>query len=1198
MKKINILMVGFVCISLPCFGSQSLLTKAGKSLRKQTENIFVEKTEEKRNLRTQLEQDKKTFVEQQIESDDVLRIQLEEVDAQIALLKVDVMEGETDERQSKKLTVLNELYQVLKDLQKIRAQIVTILEDHITLLTSYLDDSDFTKFKKEHKFKDYIVYYSFNDLQYLDKAIVDQEQRVALLGKQERNTHTELSHRKQSAGAAIQAYKQKQEERGKAIKDSHFDDDTKELIALLNLEEQLYKNKQKLDELRFKEIEYKAKYIETKKFIAEEQSRILKLELKRIKPSIRVTESELLAAKDTLAKKAQSHVRTQEVYRKKLNIILLERQDKEKSLATLCKRYNIQLGTDIDTWRMDIQNTVPSYVGICQIGALNSYVLLLDSKRTLLDVQGTLEDVKLQENRLHTSIKESFFKITAHKFVSQEASFQEIQRYEAPKSEAKANLSLFKAKMAEINDLLRGQKDVLDAIMALRQVIQKDQSKLFKNAAKEYFICLESTNHAEMAVRERIEALKRLNSVYGSIINAIDGMLRQINFIINELNSITIWYRPEYAISWEGIKQFIPDMEQFFSEVMVRVKAYNLHDFTQWLLLAYANPIDLALFGAKLGAIVLLLILAYFYLLPLYGFFVQVSTNSSGVMSIVMGLVAGILGFTYHHLFVIGFWILLCAFLWLQKLLSLYIVILFYVLSIPYLWYLTNRLIKYVTEFNEQHNFLLLNEDYQRRFVLVIGTLVYATLSITLLRQAFVVFMLATNNYKSELPNILLAINFIVLQIALIVLISKEQVLMLFPTRSDIGQWLYEQVDRYYGLLLLFIIAVIVMGNPYVGFGRLVLHVLRGLMFTGFLLAILLWLYSLCKSAVSHIFFTREGDLVRERFPHSKTWFGLFIIAFFLTIGFMGFVFAARIWGWPIDFKDVGTWLNEPLLKEVKPPISVASLLQLIGFIMTGFLVSYGLNHFVLGKIFDLLLVDMGVQYTVTCIARYLIVVAAIFLGFQKVGLGSLVLYLIGALVFGISWILKEPISDFVAYFIILVQRPVKIGDYIQVADEVVGVVRRITPRSVVLRRKNSTTIVVPNSYLINRAITNWNYVRKFIAFDDILVTIRYQDDPVLVKKLLQEAVESHPQVLKNPKPIVRLDDFYDNGYLFMVRGFVSEVYTLDQWDIASDVRIRIVELLQQQGIKIAIPVRAYINSSKGTLWAEAGSSDTAGTPE
>jgi len=138
------------------------------------------------------------------------------------------------------------------------------------------------------------------------------------------------------------------------------------------------------------------------------------------------------------------------------------------------------------------------------------------------------------------------------------------------------------------------------------------------------------------------------------------------------------------------------------------------------------------------------------------------------------------------------------------------------------------------------------------------------------------------------------------------------------------------------------------------------------------------------------------------------------------------------------------------------------------------------------------------------------------------------------------------------------------------------GVVRRITPRALVLRRRNSTTIVVPNSYMFSRAITNWNYVRKYIAFDDICLLIHFNQDPELVRQLLQDATEAHPKVLKNPRPIVRLDNFAQYGYQFMVRGFISDVYTLDQWDIASEVRLLIVKKLAEHHIAIAIPVRAY----------------------
>lgn len=102
----------------------------------------------------------------------------------------------------------------------------------------------------------------------------------------------------------------------------------------------------------------------------------------------------------------------------------------------------------------------------------------------------------------------------------------------------------------------------------------------------------------------------------------------------------------------------------------------------------------------------------------------------------------------------------------------------------------------------------------------------------------------------------------------------------------------------------------------------------------------------------------------------------------------------------------------------------------------------------------------------------------------------------------------------------------------------------------------------------------NWNYTRNFIAFDDILIRVDFRENPTKVKELLMQAVESHQNVLKNPRPIVRLDDFAENGYLFMVRGYLSSVYTLEQWDIASDVRLHIIKKFHDNNIKIAVPVR------------------------
>jgi len=500
MKKVYIVALALIVSSSHLIGNTDLFKKAGASLRKSSEKIFVEVSEEKRAIREALEKEKKVLEGIQQEYQDSGKVRLEEIDTDIAVVKFELSQAENNDLLATKLAILNELYQVLKDQYVVRQHIITILEEHIALLDTYLGDADFSKFKKDHKFKEYLIYYSFNDVQYLHKMILVQEQRFTQLIEHEKNAHTELNHRKQGVAAAALAYKQKQDECEKAVKNSTSNTNTKHLIDLLNLEEQLYKNKQKLDELRLKEIERKVQLLETKKFIAEEQLRILRHELRRIKPSVRVTEADLTVAKEGLVKQRQEHIRLAEVYRKRLNVILAERQEKEKTLINLSKRYNIPLNTDIDLWRVQPQDTVSTYVGVCQVSSFNAYLLLLDTKRALIDVQGMLDDIKLHNERLHIQVKESFYKIGAHKFTNEEAITQEMQHYESPKADARANLSLYKAKMNEIDELLKTQREISDAILVLRQDIQQKQGKLFRNAAKEYFTCLDMIGHAELAV--------------------------------------------------------------------------------------------------------------------------------------------------------------------------------------------------------------------------------------------------------------------------------------------------------------------------------------------------------------------------------------------------------------------------------------------------------------------------------------------------------------------------------------------------------------------------------------------------------------------------------------------------------------------------------------------------------------------------
>jgi len=175
------------------------------------------------------------------------------------------------------------------------------------------------------------------------------------------------------------------------------------------------------------------------------------------------------------------------------------------------------------------------------------------------------------------------------------------------------------------------------------------------------------------------------------------------------------------------------------------------------------------------------------------------------------------------------------------------------------------------------------------------------------------------------------------------------------------------------------------------------------------------------------------------------------------------------------------------------------------------------------------------------------------------------------------AYLVKDPVSDFFAYMMILIQRPIKIGDFIKLDDNTFGVVRKITLRAVLIRKKNSVTMIVPNTEVMRKIVTNWNYRPGFVACDDIHLPIPYKEDPGRVREIVLKVLDESPYILKSPKPIVRLESFDEFGYVYTIRVYVSSNYTLDIWDIASNIRIELVQTLRKNGIQIAIPMRRII---------------------
>ncbi len=1137
--------------------------------------FFVDVQAEKEKQLKELENELAGLTKSEKTVSEELNQQIEEVKNLIISVEQELNKNQEDDYLNKKLAILKETYQVLKETQRAREELSSFIESFIKELKKFLDDPDFEKFKKEQKLQERL-YYSFEDLQKLHDVILDQERLVNQLVDREKNVRAELESTKHTETTNKQEYEKRRQKLKEIaslpLESFGFGMDVQQETDLLELEEQLLKLKGNLNKIELKEATYKISFVELQLFIAKVQLDMLKDHLRAIKPSIRVSEADVTFAKDELLKKQQGHFSRKERIRQERERIAKQKKAREKELSDLAKRTNIELGREVDEWSKEPKPTVTSYISFAQVGVLNSYLQALAEELKLLDAQMTLEDEKFDYQSLRTEAKETYFKVAGRKFVSEDDVAQEKKKYERQKEKTSAVLVVYKEKVSAITNELNSLKKILDNIKNLRKNAQEKRAIVFKANVREYSRFEEFLNRAEGYVNKKVDTLTKLTGVYTSIIGEINSKIRLVDFIIGELQSSTIWYRPEYAITWQGVKNIVPDVLAFLRDIRSYILRFNLSTFITSITEFFSEPLKIVVLSVKLLCWIIGLLLLRWYVKPITNFIFSKSIAYGGFIRFIFFVCATILRFISLHVVGVIIWVI--GWLLLQVVPDPYLYILFYLFSIPYLLYFSYRFMRFSMQLNKQYNYIVLAQDFQRRFYVIISILLYATIIIFFFRQAFML----SSYYRSELPRILLAVNFIICQISLIFLLTKEQILSVIPQKTDFWRWVRSQVDAYYYLLLFFVIAIIIMSNPYVGFGRLLLYLLSSLIYTALLLKGLFWLYDGFKRAVSYVFFVSDDAIVRERFTYAKSWFGLLIIGSFLIFSFIGFILIAKIWGWPISLNDIQALLNKELLQMgTKHPITPLSLLEIIGFVLAGFLVAYALNKFVLDKIFDLLLVDTGVQHTVTRLIQYCVIIIAVFIGFQNVGLGQLIGVLIGALAVGVGFYIKDPISDLVAYFIILVQRPIKIGDYVKIDTDTVGVVRKITARAVIVRRKNSTTLVVPNSYVLNRAIENWNYVRNFVAFSDINLTVVYKSNPIRTKEILLKVVEAHPNVLKNPKPIIRLDEFSEAGYVFMVRGFISSAYTLDQLDIASDIRFAIVKALHEEGIELAVPMRRII---------------------
>jgi small-conductance mechanosensitive channel len=178
---------------------------------------------------------------------------------------------------------------------------------------------------------------------------------------------------------------------------------------------------------------------------------------------------------------------------------------------------------------------------------------------------------------------------------------------------------------------------------------------------------------------------------------------------------------------------------------------------------------------------------------------------------------------------------------------------------------------------------------------------------------------------------------------------------------------------------------------------------------------------------------------------------------------------------------------------------------------------------------------------------------------------------LAGAVGIGVGFGLQNIISNFISGLIILLERPIKIGDRVEVGN-VVGDVREINARSTTVVSNDNIAIIVPNEKFISENVTNWSYNDRVVRFR-IKVGVAYGCDTRLVERLLLQVAGENASVLKDPEPVVRFVEFGDSSLNFELRVFTRELLNREG-RMRSELNFAIDDIFRKHSIEIPFPQR------------------------
>ena len=300
------------------------------------------------------------------------------------------------------------------------------------------------------------------------------------------------------------------------------------------------------------------------------------------------------------------------------------------------------------------------------------------------------------------------------------------------------------------------------------------------------------------------------------------------------------------------------------------------------------------------------------------------------------------------------------------------------------------------------------------------------------------------------------------------------------------------------------------------------------------------------------------------------------IINVLIVVIFLPFV----LFQWGFQPGDIATWMNRAAGGFQIGTFSFSPFAIVTGVcvFIAGYFLTRWFQRWLDGTVMARGKVELGVRNSIRTVVGYAGMALAALIAISSAGLDLSNFALVaGGLSLGIGFGLQNIVSNFVSGLILLAERPLKVGDWVE-AGAVSGTVKKISVRATEIETFQRQTVILPNSVLINGPVGNWTHRNK-LGRIEVPVGVEYRSDAKKVYDVLLEIVRAHPMVLRNPEPMVLFTGFTDTAMTFEARGFLADIN--NGAVVRNDIRFSILDAFKDNAIALAYTLKPDLARSR-----------------